>query len=277
MTREQQPPRALFDFTGSRVLVTGGTAGIGRGIAEAFLSCGATVIVCGRREPAQPPAAGERRAEFRTCDVRQAPQCRALVAGIHGDHGGLDLLVNNAGGGPEADSASCSPSLIEKVIQLNLTSAFLMSQAAYAVMKDQPAGGSIINISSVSAVRASPRSAAYGAAKAGLLNLTESLAMEWGPDRIRVNALIVGLVATENSLAHYGGPAGTGRIGRMLPLQRMGTPGDVAQACLFLASPSAAYISGARLALHGGGERPVFLDLAQLARVSGGPAAPAAE
>jgi NAD(P)-dependent dehydrogenase (short-subunit alcohol dehydrogenase family) len=277
MTREQQPPRAAFDFAGSRVLVTGGTSGIGRGIAEAFLGCGATVIVCGRREPAQPSAAGECRAEFRSCDVRQAPQCRALVDGIHRDHGGLDVLVNNAGGGPEADSATCSPSLIEKIIQLNLTSAFLMSQVAHAVMKDQPAGGSIINISSVSAVRASPRSAAYGAAKAGLLNLTESLAMEWGPDRIRVNALIVGLVATENALTHYGGAAGTERIGRMLPLQRMGTPGDVAQACLFLASPSAAYISGARLAVHGGGEKPVFLDLAQPARASDGPDTPAPE
>lgn len=272
MTREQHPPRAVFDFAGSRVLVTGGTSGIGRGIAEAFLACGATVVVCGRREPAQPPAAGERRAEFRACDVRHADQCRALLDGIRRDHGGLDVLVNNAGGGPEADSATCSPALIEKVIQLNLTSAFLMSQAAHAVMKDQPGGGSIINISSVSAVRASPRSAAYGAAKAGLLNLTESLAMEWGPERIRVNALIVGLVATGNSLAHYGGTAGTGRIGRMLPLQRMGTPDDVAQACLFLASPAAAYISGARLAVHGGGEKPVFLDLARLAREAGEPA-----
>jgi len=261
---------AVLDFSGSRVLVTGGTAGIGRGIAEAFLERGATVIVCGRRDPEELPTWGTRKAEFRKCDVRRADQCRELVDGIARDDGGLDVLVNNAGGSPEVDSATCSPSLIEGVIQLNLTAAFFMSQAAHAVMKDQPSGGSIINISSVSAVRSSPRSAAYGAAKAGLLNLTESLAMEWGPQRIRVNALIVGLVATGNSLAHYGGDAGVKRIGAILPLQRMGTPRDVADACLYLASPLAAYVSGAKLEVHGGGEKPVFLDLAEIARGGAG-------
>ncbi len=260
----------VLDFSGRRVLVTGGTAGIGRGIAEAFLERGATVVVCGRKDPDAPPAWGARNAEFRKCDVRRADQCSALVEGIARDHGGLDVLVNNAGGSPEVDSATCSPSLIEKVIQLNLTSAFFMSQAAHAVMKAQPRGGSIINISSVSAVRSSPRTAAYGAAKAGLLNLTESLAMEWGPERIRVNALIVGLVATENSLEHYGGDAGVKRVGAMLPLQRMGTARDVADACIYLASPLSAYVSGAKLEVHGGGERPIFLDLAQVARGDAG-------
>lgn len=256
----------MLDFTGRRVLVTGGTAGIGRGIAEAFLERGATVIVCGRREPETLPAAGTHRGEFRQADVRRADQCHALVTGIARDHGGLDVLINNAGGSPEVDSASCSPALIEKVIQLNLTAAFFMSQAAHAVMQGQPEGGAIVNISSVSAVRSSPRTAAYGAAKAGLLNLTESLAMEWGPQRIRVNAVIVGLVATENSLDHYGGTEGVRRVGAMLPLQRMGSPRDVADACLYLASPLAAYVSGAKLEVHGGGEKPVFLDLAQLGR-----------
>ncbi|MBV6417604.1 MAG: 3-alpha-hydroxycholanate dehydrogenase (NADP(+)) [Steroidobacteraceae bacterium] len=260
---------ARLDFSGSRVLVTGGTAGIGRGIAEAFLECGATVIVCGRKDPGTPPRAGTRQAEFRQCDVRVAAECHALVQGIARDHGGLDTLVNNAGGSPEVDSATCSPSLIEKVIQLNLTSAFFMSQAAHAVMKDQPGGGSIVNISSVSAVRSSPRTAAYGAAKAGLLNLTESLAMEWGPQRVRVNALIVGLVVTDNSLEHYGGEEGVKRVGAMLPLLRMGTPRDVADGCLYLASPLAAYVSGAKIEVHGGGEKPVFLDLAKVGRETG--------
>jgi NAD(P)-dependent dehydrogenase (short-subunit alcohol dehydrogenase family) len=95
--------------------------------------------------------------------------------------------------------------------------------------------------------------------------------MEWGPQNVRVNALIVGLVATENSLAHYGGEEGVRRVGAMLPLQRMGTARDVADACLYLASPLAAYVSGAKIEVHGGGEKPVFLDLAQIARGERGP------
>lgn len=261
MTREQTQSNPL-DFNGMTVLVTGGTAGIGRGIAQAFLAAGAEVVVCGRNATATLPTADGRVAVFHACDVRDAQQCTALAATIGREYGGLDVLINNAGGGPEVDSATCSPKLIEKVIQLNLTAPFFMAQAAHALMK-QRGGGSIINISSVSAVRASPYSAAYGAAKAGLLNLTESLAMEWGPDHIRVNALVVGLIATENALAHYGGEDGLQRIAAMLPLQRMGSAQDVAHACLYLASPLAAYVSGATLAVHGGGERPVFLDLAR--------------
>jgi NAD(P)-dependent dehydrogenase (short-subunit alcohol dehydrogenase family) len=252
-----------LDFTGKVVLVTGGTSGIGAGIATRFLEAGASVVVCSRRPPAQLPRHGERLAEYEPCDVRKSAECHATVERIRVRHGRLDALINNAGGGVEVASAEADPALIEKIIQLNLTAAFFMGQAVHRMMRVQPEGGSIVNISSVSAVRASPWSAAYGAAKAGLVNLTESLAMEWGPQNIRVNALIVGLVATPNSLAHYGGAAGVERIGRMLPLQRMGEPRDVADACLYLCSPLAAYVSGAQLAVHGGGEKPLFLDLAR--------------
>lgn len=252
-----------LDFGGKVVLVTGGTSGIGAGIAARFLEAGATVVVCSRRPSAHLPQHGGRTAEHEVCDVRKAVDCRATVERVLARHGRLDALINNAGGGVEVASAEAEPALIEKIIQLNLTAAFFMSQAAHQVMHRQAAGGSIVNISSVSAVRASPWSAAYGAAKAGLVNLTESLAMEWGPQNVRVNALIVGLVATPNSLDHYGGAEGVARIGRMLPLQRMGEPQDVADACLYLCSPLAAYVSGAQLAVHGGGEKPVFLDLAR--------------
>lgn len=250
------------DFEGRVVLITGGTQGIGRGIAEAFLSAGARVVICARRPAGSPVVANGAEAEFRACDVRDADAADALVKGIATDHGRLDVLVNNAGGGPYVESARAPRALTEKLVQLNLLAPFFLSQAAYAVMSTQESGGSIINIASVSAVRSSPYSAIYGAAKAGLLNLTESLAMEWGP-KIRVNAIVAGLVATENSLDHYGGADGLARVGAMLPLKRMGTPGDIANACVYLASPLASYVSGARLAVHGGGERPLFLELAK--------------
>lgn len=257
------PLNQALDLTGQVVLVTGGAGGIGAGISARFLEAGATVVTCSRRAPAALPQHDGRVAEHVACDVRKAANCQALVDDILARHGRLDALINNAGGGAEVPSAEADPAVVEKIIQLNLTAAFFMSQAAFRAMRAQPAGGSIVNISSVSATRASPWSAAYGAAKAGLVNLTESLAMEWGPDKVRVNALIVGLVATPASLDHYGGEAGLARIAAMLPLRRMGEPADVADACLYLCSPLAAYVSGAQLAVHGGGEKPVFLDLAR--------------
>lgn len=253
---------STIDLRGRVALITGGTQGIGRGIAKAFLGVGASVVICARRPASSPVIVNGVEAQFRACDVRDADAAAALVKQVAADHGRLDVLINNAGGGPHVESASAPSSLTEKLVRLNLLAPFYLSQAAHAVMSVQGSGGSIINIASVSAVRSSPYSAIYGASKAGLLNLTESLAMEWGP-KIRVNAIIAGLVATESSLHHYGGAAGIARVGAMLPLKRMGTPEDIANACLYLASPLAAYVSGARLAVHGGGETPLFLELAK--------------
>ena len=138
--------------------------------------------------------------------------------------------------------------------------------AANAVMQEQEGGGSIVNIASVSGLRPSPGTAAYGAAKAGLISLTPSLAVEWAP-KVRVNTLSAGLVATESADAHYGGADGMARVAATVPLGRFGTPGDMAGICLFLASPLAAYVSGANLVAHGGGERPAFLTAVE--RVTG--------
>jgi NAD(P)-dependent dehydrogenase (short-subunit alcohol dehydrogenase family) len=251
-----------LDFTGRVVLVTGGTKGIGLGIAERFLVQGAEVVVCGRNQPASLPSSGGRSGSFMACDVRDADAVVRLIEAVVARHGRLDVLVNNAGGSPEAEAASHSPRFFDKVVQLNLTAAFYCAQAANARMQAQADGGSIINIASVAAIRPSPLTAAYGAAKAGLVSLTQSLAMEWGP-KVRVNAIIAGLIATGNAEAHYGGAAGLARVAASLPAQRMGRPDDIADACLYLASSLAAYVSGAALAVHGGGERPSFLDLAR--------------
>jgi NAD(P)-dependent dehydrogenase (short-subunit alcohol dehydrogenase family) len=244
------------------VLVTGGTQGIGRAIAEGFLREGADVVVCARNAPATPPAAGKRTAAFETCDVRDADAVARLIEAVITRYGRIDVLVNNAGGSPQAEAATMSTRFFDKIIALNLSAAFYCAQSANARMQSQPEGGSIVNIASVSAARASPGTAAYGAAKAGLVNLTQSLAMEWGP-KVRVNAIIAGLVVTATAEAHYGGPERIARVAASLPARRMGTPEDIADACLYLGSSLAAYVSGASLAVHGGGERPSFLDFAQ--------------
>ncbi len=250
--------RQPFDFSKTTVLVTGGSRGIGRGIAEAFLAMGAEVVICGRSEPERLPTASDNSASFIQADVRDANQVEALFEQIRSRLGRLDVLINNAGGAPPADAATASPRFSEKVIQLNLIAALHCAQQANRLMQAQRSGGSIINIASVSGVRPSPGTAAYGAAKAGLINLTGSLAIEWAP-KVRVNAISAGLIETEQAHLHYGDQAGVARVAETVPLRRLGTSEDIAGACLYLASPLASYVSGANLLLHGGGETPAFL------------------
>jgi NAD(P)-dependent dehydrogenase (short-subunit alcohol dehydrogenase family) len=260
---DSDAPAAALDFTGRVVLVTGGAKGVGRGITTTFLAAGADVVICGRSEPddGELPSAGGHTASFVACDVRDAEQVEALVDTAVERHGRLDVLVNNAGGAPSADSATASPRFNEKIIALNLLAPFTCSQAANRVMQQQESGGSIVNIGSVSGIRPSPASAAYGAAKAGLHNLTTTLAVEWAP-KVRVNCVIGGLVRTEQSHLWYGDEAGVARVGATVPLGRMAEPADIGQACLYLASPLASYVTGAQIVLHGGGERPAYIDAA---------------
>jgi NAD(P)-dependent dehydrogenase (short-subunit alcohol dehydrogenase family) len=247
-----------LDFTGRSVVVTGGTRGIGAGIACGFLAAGARVLVCARREPAEAPSVDGRTARFVPVDVCDPDQAAELANTAVELFGRLDVVVNNAGGAPPAAAATASPRLHAKVIALNLIAPLHVAQAANAVMQDQPGGGAIIMIGSVSGVRPSPGTAAYGAAKAGLHHLAASLAVEWAP-KVRVNSVVVGPAQTEPSSPHYGGAEGVAAVGRTVPLGRMALPRDVADACLFLASPLSAYVSGAALTLHGGGEWPGYL------------------
>jgi NAD(P)-dependent dehydrogenase (short-subunit alcohol dehydrogenase family) len=257
------PPSAELDLTGTVALVTGGTKGIGRGIATRFLEAGADVVVTARNEPDEPIVAAGRTAVFTAADVRDAEQAADAVAVTLDRLGRLDTVVNNAGGAPAADAATASPRFSEAIVRLNLLAPLHVAQAANAVMQTQGTGGSIVNIASVSGLRPSPGTAAYGAAKAGLLSLTTTLAVEWAP-KVRVNAVSAGYIETEQSELHYGDAAGVAAVAATVPLLRMGTPADVGDACVFLASPLAGYVSGANLVLHGGGERPAFLGAANL-------------
>ena len=222
-------------------------------------------MICCRREPEELPRGGGKEALFVAADVREIDQIDRVIAFTMDRLGRLDVLVNNAGGSPEAPAATASPRFSAAIIALNLTAPLCFSQRANAIMQRARTGGAIVNIASVSGTRPSPGTAAYGAAKAGLLNLTQSLAVEWAP-KVRVNAVTAGLVRTADALAHYGEEEGLAAVGATVPLGRMGEPEDVADACLFLASPLAQYVSGASLLVHGGGERPAFLEAAKRRR-----------
>jgi NAD(P)-dependent dehydrogenase (short-subunit alcohol dehydrogenase family) len=244
------------------VIVTGGGRGVGRGITERFLAAGADVLICGRSEPEQPIEAGGRKAHFMLADVRDLDQLQALVDHATTILGRLDVLVNNAGGSPAADAATVSPRFSEAIIRLNLIAPMNLAQKANAVMQQQDEGGSIINIASVSAVRPSPGTAAYGAAKAGILSLTTTLAVEWAP-KVRVNAITAGMVKTEQAHLHYGDEAGIASVSETVPLGRLAEPTDVGDTCLYLASPLSSYVTGANILMHGGGEKPAFLGAAK--------------
>jgi NAD(P)-dependent dehydrogenase (short-subunit alcohol dehydrogenase family) len=235
------------------VLVTGGTRGLGSTIARTFLDLGADVVVCGRKPPEH--AVGEVGSPtFLACDVRDPEQVDTLIGQIVGRFGGLDVVVNNAGGSSYAEAATMSPRSFAKVVELNLVAPFYVAQRANQVMQAQVCGGVIINIGSVASLRPPPGMAAYSASKAGLASLTRTLAIEWAP-AVRVNCITVGLVRTEDVVERYGS---VDAVSQTIPLGRFAEPVDVANVCVMLASSEASYVTGADIAVDGGGEVPTF-------------------
>lgn len=238
---------------GQVALITGGVRGVGLGITRQFVAAGAHVVTCARS--VADPIEGTTHIQ---CDVRDPEAVTAMIDQIASTHGHLDVLVNNAGGAPFAMAADASPNFHDKITALNMLSPLLLMQAANRVMQTQENGGTIVNISSVSAIRPSPGTAAYGAAKAGLDSLTRTLAVEWAP-KVRVNAINVGLVRTEQTDLHYGGEEGVAAINKTIPLGRLAMPEEIGGVAAFLASDLASYVSGSTIECHGGGERPAFL------------------
>jgi NAD(P)-dependent dehydrogenase (short-subunit alcohol dehydrogenase family) len=243
-----------IDFSGKVALVTGGTRGVGRGIARRFAEAGATVAV-GARKPVDDLPAGW---TFVAGDLRDGDGAAAVIDEVVAQCGRIDVLVNNAGGSPPADTATAPPRFTERIVALNLLAPIYCSQRANHHMQQQESGGSIVNVGSVCGMRPSPTTAAYGAAKAGLINFTMTAAMEWAP-KVRVNIVSCGMIRTEQSHLFYGDEAGIAAVGATVPIGRLADPREIGDACLYLASPLASYVTGANLAATGGGERPPFL------------------
>lgn len=241
---------------GRIAIVTGGTRGVGHAIVCALVDSGCRVITCARNEPAD----FMEDVECAQIDVRDSSAVEAFVGGVVQKHGRIDILVNNAGGSPPSEAAKASPRFGDAIVALNLLAPYYFARACHAPMQ-AGGGGAIINIASISGQRPSPGTTMYGAAKAGLLHMTKSLAQEWGADGIRVNAIALGLATTADNAENYGDAAAQERIARSLPLGRMATGEDVADAVRYFASAQSAYVSGACLNVDGGGERPLFLDL----------------
>ena len=250
-----------INFKNKTVLITGGSKGIGLEITKIFLRHQANVIILARNKPKRKIQSKGNAGYFIECDIRNLDSIDSAVKLIASKYKSIDVLVNNAGGSPLAPAISASPKFHQAIIDLNLTAPLNLSQKIARIMMKQKTTSNIINISSVVASRPTPGSAAYGAAKGGLVNLTKTLAIEWAP-KIKVNSIIVGYIETENSLLHYGSKKEINKVAKTIAMKKMGKPLDVANACIFFASDLAEWITGSSLEVHGGGESPSYLDAA---------------
>ncbi|MCR9093528.1 MAG: SDR family oxidoreductase [bacterium] len=242
-----------YDFSDQTAVVTGGSRGIGRAICEAFADAGARVFTCSRRLPETPFSSNAITCE--SIDVRDPEATEAWLARCAEPNGGIDVLVNNAGGAPAMDAATAPPKLINKILELNLNAPLILSSQVHKHMAQREHGGSIVNIVSISSHRPTPTGFAYGAAKAGLMNASSSLAVEWG-GQVRVNSVVCGLVETELTGDHYGDGETKKAITDSIPAGRFARLEEIAHSVLFLAARDSSYVSGAALEVYGGGEWP---------------------
>lgn len=263
----------MFDLTGRAVVVTGGGRGIGRGIARAVARAGANVLITGRNPATLANTAEELRAldaggrvEALAGDITRRDDIQATVATARSTFGRIDCWVNNAGSARTCDVGTLIDLTEEQwdaVVDLNLKWTFFAAQAAARAMT---AGGSIINISSRSGSQPNPMTGQYGAAKAGIENLTATMAVEWGHLGIRVNAIAPGVVLTEDPEGVLESPGRRRRQIETVPLRRLGTVDDVGPLCVYLASDEASWVSGAVIPVTGGSRIPIGL-LAYLRRI----------
>jgi len=238
-------------------IVTGGGTGIGRAIALELAELGADVVVASRDLQHLEPIAEEIRALDRRAlaiptDIRMPAQIEALAEQTMAELGKIDIHVNNAGGQYSGPAEELSIEGWRSVIDLNLSGTFFCSQVMARHMM-QADGGAIVNIVANFGLRAAPGMAHAAAARAGVINLTRTLALEWAKYSIRVNAVAPGVVMTEGALSEMLiSPEAIESIERAIPMKRLGTPEDIAHLVAFLVSDAAAYITGETIAADGG-------------------------
>jgi NAD(P)-dependent dehydrogenase (short-subunit alcohol dehydrogenase family) len=244
-----------FSVAGQSVIVTGSSSGIGRSIAERFAAEGADVVVTSREQENVDPVAesiadsdAPGRAIAVECDVRDRDAVEALVDATVEEFGTVDCLVNNAGASFMASFDDISENGWNTIVDINLTGTFHCTQAAGRVMKED-GGGTVINLSSVAGIQGSPFMSHYGAAKAGVVNLTTTLAYEWASDDVRVNCIAPGFVATPGVESQMGVSADN--IERDEVERRIGLSEEISDIAQFLASPASSYVVGETITAQG--------------------------
>ena len=241
--------RVRFDFTGSTALVTGATSGIGHAVALLLRDAGATVTITGTK-----PSADDYDADLTGMSYRQLILTDAeSIAGLAGGITALDILVNNAGANFPGGLDESRPDGFDASVQLNLLGPYRLTAALHRALKSStaPGGASVVNLASVSALRAVPLVPGYSAAKAGMVNVTRNLAVKWSGDGIRVNAVAPGVIDTPMTAPLKTIPSIADVVLAHIPLGRFGSADEVAAAVAFLCTEQSGYTSGALIVVDG--------------------------
>ena len=248
---------SLFDLKGRVAIVTGGNGGIGLGMARGLAQAGAAIAVVGRNLEKSKAAAAELdklgvKTDVLEVDVTNESACRKMIDDTVARFGRLDILINNAGINIRKTPQELTLAEWRQVIDVNLTSIFVCSQAAYPAMQ-KAGGGKIINIGSMMSIFAAPFAPAYAASKGGVVQLTKSLATAWAKDNIQVNAVLPGWIDTALTQRARQEVSGLNSLVLMrTPAKRWGVPDDLAGVAVFLAAPASDFVTGASIPVDGG-------------------------